>query len=163
MRYQFATVELRWTGQGGKVDDLPALLRKEGLFTSAQEVFWVVSFGADTDLHSVVEVARGNYRSVEVSIPLLLSALWASGTDRFWLMHNHPSGNVKPTAKDIAMSKHIMAIANLGHLYLEDHLIIGPPNRIYSMKEHGQLKPARQIQEVRVAANSPVWVHKEPR
>lgn len=168
MRYQFATVELRWLERGGTVQDLPALLEREGLYRAVQEVFWIVTYGAksdtphgEPDLHAVIEVARGDFYSVNVHIPVILQAVWASGTDRFWLMHNHPSGVVKPTDKDIEMSKAIMLAANLAHLYLEDHVIIGPPRKVYSMKEHGQLTPARKIRQL-TAANTPVWTHKEP-
>lgn len=160
MKYQFATVELRRTGPERTIDDVPAMCANEGLFTASQEVFWIVTYGAETELRSVIEIARGTYYQVAVSIPIILSALAAAGTDRFWLMHNHPSGNVKPTVQDIDLSKRIMAVANLADAYLEDHLIIGPPAKIYSMKEHGQLTP-REVTTVYAAAHSRI-VHKEP-
>jgi DNA repair protein RadC len=161
MRYQFATVELRRTGPVKTTDDVIGMCEKEGMFAASQEVFWIVTYGAETELRSVIEIARGNYYQVAVSIPIILSALAAAGTDRFWLMHNHPSGNVEPTKQDVTLSKRIMAVANLADAYLEDHIIIGPPARIYSMKDHGQLTP-REVTAVYAAQTPIVVVHKEP-
>ena len=145
MDYQFATVELRRTGPIKTVEDLPAMLEKEGLFRAAQEVFHVITFDGMTQLRSVVEIGRGDYHSVQVSIPLILSAMAAAGTDRFWLMHNHPDGHVNPTDIDLDLTRQIMLVANLSNLFLEDHLIIGPPRQTYSMADHGQLTPSRKI------------------
>jgi DNA repair protein RadC len=148
MRYRFATIDLRWQERGGTVDDLPELLEKEGMFSAIQEVLWVIAFGGQTDLHAVVEVARGDFYEVRIHIPIILQAVLASGTDRFWLLHNHPAGGVKPTDRDIEATKQVMAAANQADMYLEDHLIVAPPGRIYSMKDHGQLVPARRIEQL---------------
>jgi len=145
MRYQFATVELRRRGPIKTTDDIVSMCVKEGLFTSAQEVFHIICFDGETQLRSVVEIGRGDYHSVPAPIPVILSALAASGADRFWLMHNHPDGNVKPTKIDLDLTRQIMVVANLSEHFLEDHLIIGPPDKIYSMAQHGQITPHPRI------------------
>lgn len=62
-------------------------------------------------------------------------ALRASG---FVLVHNHPSGDVMPSAEDVSMTGQIVAAARIVGLHVADHLIVGG-ERVLSMKEAGLL------------------------
>ena len=42
------------------------------------------------------------------------------------LVHNHPSGNLTPSTRDILMTKNILDAGNILGIELLDHLIIGP-------------------------------------
>jgi len=50
--------------------------------------------------------------------------------------HNHPSGDVKPSGKDIEMTKQLAAGLRLMDIMLFDHLIVGS-GKVYSFKAHG--------------------------
>jgi DNA repair protein RadC len=41
------------------------------------------------------------------------------------LVHNHPSGDPKPSADDIYLTHQIIAIAKPLHVEVHDHLIVG--------------------------------------
>ena len=49
------------------------------------------------------------------------------------LMHNHPSGDVKPSAADVDETRRIAYILSSLDMHLEDHLIVGE-DKIFSMK-----------------------------
>ncbi len=51
------------------------------------------------------------------------------------LVHNHPSGNTKPSEQDIELTKRIKDAAGLFEIQVLDHLIIG--DGYYSMSDHG--------------------------
>jgi len=118
------------------------LVEEWGMNTAMQESFWVITYDSGRNLRRVTEVARGGYRDVLVSISTVLTAVLASGTDRFMVVHNHPSGNVEPTTMDMALTKKIMAGANAAGLYFEDHVIIAPPDKWYSMTANGLIVPS---------------------
>lgn len=40
-------------------------------------------------------------------------------------LHNHPSGDPKPSAADVAVTREIVAAANAVGLKVHDHLVIG--------------------------------------
>ncbi|MDZ4737460.1 MAG: JAB domain-containing protein, partial [Rhodospirillaceae bacterium] len=40
--------------------------------------------------------------------------------------HNHPSGNLKPSAQDIEITREIFRAAEAVGVTLHDHLIVGP-------------------------------------
>lgn len=139
MRNQYATAELRIieTMETPEASGLQELLKSWGMPMNAQESFWVVAYDGSRNMRSVVEVARGSYNDVVVSIPSILSAVLLAGTDRFMVVHNHPSGDVEPSAPDITLTQKIAKAANACGLTFEDHVIIGPPDKWYSMMANG--------------------------
>ena len=53
------------------------------------------------------------------------------------LFHNHPSGSLKPSAEDIRATDRMIKAYDLLGMSVLDHIILGPDNRFYSMKEQG--------------------------
>lgn len=158
---KYATIELRTLMEEPApfAEDLPELFAKWGLFTQAQEAFWVIAFDAMQQVRAIVEIARGDQYAVKVDIASVMQAMWASGTNRFWVMHNHPSSDIRPTAKDLKLTEQINVAAAVGGMFLEDHIIVGPPDRWYSMVEEGNLAPSPEI--IRLAAQgASQWVHR---
>ena len=51
------------------------------------------------------------------------------------LVHNHPSGNVKPSQADINMTNKITKACNVINVIIHDHVIIGK-NNYYSFRSH---------------------------
>ena len=119
--------------------ELPELLETWGLTTRAQETLWVISFDSIEQIRTVAEVAQGNYHRMEIPIPAVLSAVFLSGTDRFCIAHNHPSGDISPTVNDLHLTNVLMTAANACGLYFEDHLIVGPNGKRYSFVDGGLL------------------------
>ena len=52
------------------------------------------------------------------------------------LVHNHPSGHVKPSDADIRLTKTIQETAKILDIIVHDHIIIGE-NRFFSFREEG--------------------------
>jgi DNA repair protein RadC len=112
-----------------------------GLANAVQEALWVVALDAALNVRSVTEVAKGSYNMVQVSIPAVLSAVLMSGTDRFALVHNHPAGDVTPTALDRNLTAIVRGAAETTGLYFEDHIIVGPAGGYYSMAARDRITP----------------------
>ena len=47
------------------------------------------------------------------------------GSERLILLHNHPSGNVKPSSADIEMTKKLKKGGELLEIKVLDHVILG--------------------------------------
>lgn len=152
-RNEYATlnVSVHRTIETPEADELQELVEEWGMHTAMQESFWVVTYDSARNLRRVTEVARGGYRDVMVSVPTVLTAVLASGTDRFVVVHNHPSGNAKPTDMDMKLTHKIMDGANAAGLYFEDHVIIAPPHEFYSMTANGMIVPS-EIKAPKAAA-----------
>jgi DNA repair protein RadC len=103
---------------------------------------WVITFDSIEQVRTVNEIAVGGYHELDIPIPALLAAVLLAGTDRFMVAHNHPSGDIMPTAMDVEMTRIVMTAANAAGLMFEDHLITGPKGGLFSLAEHGLLIPS---------------------
>lgn len=54
------------------------------------------------------------------------------------LVHNHPSGSIKPSEADVRLTRTIQETAKMLDILVHDHLIIGE-NRFFSFREEGIL------------------------
>ncbi|PCJ96306.1 MAG: DNA repair protein RadC [Flavobacteriaceae bacterium] len=54
-------------------------------------------------------------------------------------MHNHPSGKLKASKADIALTEKIIKAAKLFDVAVLDHLIITPNGEYYSFADNGLL------------------------
>jgi len=134
-------------------EKVPALLMRWGLGKQTQECFWVIAYDAMMNIRTVVEVARGAYARVRVHYPAVYAAVLQVGCERFQVAHNHPTGDPKPTQKDIDLTKQLMVGANTCGLFFEDHVIVTPTGRHYSFVDNRLLIPALYTGES-VAASS---------
>ena len=144
---QYATLELRIQRRAAlpNTSSIPDLLKRWGMDAAAQESFWVITYDSAQNLRTVVEVARGGYRDVMVSIPAVMAAALKGGADRFVVAHNHPSGDTTPTSLDMDVTRKIMDAANVCGLYFEDHFIVAPHGQSVSLAEEGFLVPAPDL------------------
>lgn len=55
------------------------------------------------------------------------------------VVHNHPSGDVKPSSEDIMMTDRLAETATTMGLPFYDHIIVGAQKRYYSFAEAGRI------------------------
>lgn len=61
-----------------------------------------------------------------------------SNASAVMLFHNHPSGNLNPSREDIAMTGKMIKAYGLMDINVLDHIILGPGDWFYSIREHDQ-------------------------
>ncbi len=77
--------------------------------------------------------------TVNASIAVPREALKASilsNACSVMLFHNHPSGNLSPSKDDIRTTDRMIKAYDLLGITFLDHIILGPDNRFYSLREH---------------------------
>ena len=87
-------------------------------------------------------VAEGNTRSVPLYIREIMRLCLAYEADTVYISHNHPSGNVTPSAADIAVTKEIALALSGIDVGLSDHFIFTDEDFL-SMRESGVLRSLR--------------------
>ena len=93
-----------------------------------QEVFLVLPLNLRGELKAPpYEVARGQRSKVTIEAVDVLRAATDAGAEGYVVVHNHPSGKVKPSAADLRLTDNIKkATAPYGKgLCLVDHVIVG--------------------------------------
>ena len=113
-----------------------------GLGKQPQEVLWVIAYDLNSNIRTVIEVARGGHSEMYVSIPNVLTAVLTTGAIAFTLAHNHPALGLLPSVSDHNLNLAIMEAANAVSLIYEEHLIVGPSDEYFSFVDAGLLKPA---------------------
>ncbi len=84
-----------------------------------------------------------------------MPALLTPGTTGVIVVHNHPSGDPRPSRDDARVTQRLCAAADILDIELLDHLIVGDDGRYYSFREGGELRLAAPRIEDAADANHP--------
>ena len=110
------------------------------------EVFGVACLSARHRLLAWHVLSRGTRTSAPVSTAdVFVPALLTPGTTGLIVVHNHPSGDPRPSADDARVTQRLRAAADILDIELLDHLIVGDDGRYYSFREGGELRLAARI------------------
>ena len=79
----------------------------------------------DDNLLQAVKLAEGTIDRVPVQNREIIRAVLCTQAKNVLMMHNHPSGSLRPTAEDIDLTRRVMHALESIEVLLVDHLIIG--------------------------------------
>ena len=102
----------------------------------SHEVFYVLYLSQSSSLLRLENIGKGGLTSTVADIRIILKNALLHGAARLIVAHNHPSGNLKASKEDIAMTAKLKEAATLMDIKLLDHLIIGD-NNYCSMADEG--------------------------
>lgn len=103
-----------------------------------QETFWAVLFDTQMRVIRDVHVGSGDVDRCTATPRMVFSMALREKAVRIILIHNHPSGNPKPSLEDIALTDRIQSVAALVGVEVADHVII-TNDKYYSFAENGKI------------------------
>lgn len=109
-----------------KLEDLP------------YEEFWIILLSRANKVKSTYLISRGGITETVVDVKIILKKAIDNLASGLILVHNHPSGNLKPSQSDLNLTKKIQSGATIMDIQLLDHLIIGDGN-YYSFADNSLL------------------------
>lgn len=83
-------------------------------------------------------ISKGGLTSTSVDVRLVIREALMRRTPMLVLVHNHPSGNIRPSKEDDALTERVKHAAQLMNLRLTDHIIVTDGN-YYSYREDGKI------------------------
>ena len=86
---------------------------------------------------SIVTNAIGSNDNINVGLKEILSEPIKQLSSSIILVHNHPSGSLKPSEADIRFTRKVEEYSRIFNIQLLDHIIIAN-NKYVSMKETGK-------------------------
>lgn len=105
----------------------------------AHEEFWVIFLNKSNSPVSKKKISSGGVAGTVVDIKgVLKEAVLIKTCTSIAVAHNHPSGNLKPSDNDIALTRKLKEAAKLMDIVLLDHIIIGDKG-YYSFADEGML------------------------
>ena len=119
--------------------DIRDLLTKHmEIHLEAEEVFIMVTVDTKHRVTGIFEVSRGSLSSTLVHPREVFKRALLMNASKIFVAHNHPSGDVTPSADDTAVTKRLKDAGEILGVSLLDSLIIGDTSeKYYSFKEAG--------------------------
>lgn len=99
-------------------------LLKSDLGSLHHEEFWILHLNNSNKIIKKYRLSKGGISSTLVDVRLLLKSAIISGATSIILVHNHPSGNIKPSQEDIYITSKIKIACEKLDLKVLDHVII---------------------------------------
>jgi DNA repair protein RadC len=100
------------------------------------ERFCVIYLDAQNKITGMETIQEGIVNQAVVYPRKVLENAIAQKASAIILVHNHPSGHVKPSDADIKLTKTIRDTARMLDILVHDHVIVGE-NRFFSFREEG--------------------------
>jgi DNA repair protein RadC len=107
------------------------------LHENTEEYLYMACLNVKLVMTSVFELSHGNVNSSIVSVREMFQKALLANAVSIIVMHNHPSGDCKPSREDIKVTERMVEAGKLIGVEVLDHIIVGKD--YYSLKEHGYL------------------------
>ncbi len=103
-----------------------------------RESFYAIFFNNRLDVVGYRKIADGGLDSIMIDIRLLMSSGLLCNALRFAVAHNHPSGTLRPSGADRALTRKIIEAGNILNMELLDHIIL-TTDSYYSFRDEGDI------------------------
>ncbi len=101
-----------------------AVLMRQNRLHRQREFFWIMGLNTANDIMYIELAAIGKVNSVNVDPVELFSFAVQKKCKKIILIHNHPSGNLTPSADDIHLTNQLKEGAKYLKIEILEHLII---------------------------------------
>ena len=102
------------------------------------EEFWVLLLNQAARVIDKVRISRGGIDQTTADVRAILREALLQRATQIVLVHNHPSGNVQPSAEDRRLTQQVQQAARVMNIRVLDHLVV-TDGRYYSFNEEGAL------------------------
>lgn len=102
------------------------------------EEFWIVAINNASRIIKKVQVSVGGIDQTSADVRLIMRVLIDTGASQFAAVHNHPSGNPKPSNDDKKLTEQLKKAAEIFNIRTMDHVIV-TDNGYYSFCDEGLL------------------------
>jgi len=108
------------------------------LQTLTHEKSWVLLLNNNARLLHFAQLSTGGLTETMVDVRMLLKKALMHDATSFILVHNHPSGNLRPSQYDKELTQRVDRAAQAVNLRMIDHVIV-TEGEYYSFAENGKL------------------------
>ena len=102
------------------------VLNRENKIDQDKEHFWIIGLAVNLKILFVELVSIGGVRSTVVEPMNVFRVAVLKNAVSVILVHNHPSGELKPSSKDKDITDNLIQVGKIIRVQVDDHLIISP-------------------------------------
>ncbi len=107
-------------------------------FMQHHEEMYAMFLTAKQRVLGISQISRGSLRNTMCDVRQLFQVALKSNSFGIILVHNHPSGDPKPSESDLGLTKEVSELSKLHQMVLIDHVILSDTG-YYSFAEEGLL------------------------
>lgn len=104
----------------------------------AYEEFWVLLLNQASKVIDKVRISRGGIDQTTADVRSILREALLQRATQIALIHNHPSGNPRPSTDDQRLTQHVQKGAQTMNIRLIDHVIV-TDGKHYSFNDEGMI------------------------
>lgn len=102
------------------------------------EECWCIFLNQSLNVTAKVRISKGGFSSTQVDVRVILKSALKYNATAMVLIHNHPSGNPKPSVDDDRLTQAISQASKVMNIRLTDHVIYTDVD-YYSYADEGRL------------------------
>lgn len=102
------------------------------------EECWCIFLNQSLNVTAKVRISKGGFSSTQVDVRVILKSALKYNATAMVLIHNHPSGNPKPSVDDDRLTQAISQASKVMNIRLTDHVIYTDVG-YYSYADEGRL------------------------
>lgn len=119
-----AKQKIKVTGSASIYSIMQQILKRENKIDRDKEHFWIVCLSANNSILMIELISLGSVKATIVEPMDVFSFALQKRAVSIILVHNHPSGEMKPSRADINLTEKMLAIGSFVDVPVIDHLII---------------------------------------
>jgi len=139
---------------------LRQILLRENKMGQNREHFWVVGLSTDQRILFIELASLGSVKEAIVNPSEIFQFAIQKLAVKIILVHNHPSGNLNPSAADEDITDRLIQAGKLVEKEVLDHLIISPEG-YFSFEKEGVMDSLRKSMKHRLAFVDEDWIKRE--
>ena len=102
------------------------------------EECWVILLNQASRMIKKIRISIGGISGTAVDVRVILKEALTASASAFALIHNHPSGSLRPSREDDRLTKQVQQASEIMNIRFIDHLIFTNDN-FYSYNDEGRL------------------------
>lgn len=114
------------------------LMVKDELEDLAHEEFWIILTKRNLEVIKKVKISSGGVSGTLVDPRLIFKSAIEELASGIFLIHNHPSGSLRPSEEDKMLTRRLKQIGDLLNIAILDHIIVSDVG-FYSFVNENQL------------------------
>lgn len=99
------------------------VLMQADLMDLPYEEFWILLLNKANQVIKKIQISRGGIAGTVADVRLIMKNAIENLASGLILVHNHPSGNLKPSSQDISLTQRVKQAGELMEVPVLDHLI----------------------------------------
>lgn len=121
-------------------EDIYNIVKAYGITNKTQEYSLLLTFEECRELTGIFEISRGSTKDVSIFTDEVIKRALLMNTADIVIVHNHLSGDPRPSKNDIVATRDLMAVCDMMDIIFMDHIITcREGGTYYSMRDEGYL------------------------